>query len=149
MTLPSLFSEFDLHAISPFSPGEAAAEKPQNKQIQEEDRELRGKDTAASRSPFPKNQEEPQGTPRYTYTFPAGLRKDSLRIRKLIALVLSILSPKLSLPPSLQPGYFLPLVGGPIFFFLSSTLTPASPLIFSFFSSFPGLNLFALRKTPE
>lgn len=117
MTLPSLFSEFDLHAISPFSPGEAAAEKPQNKQIQEEDRELRGKDTAASRSPFPKNQEEPQGTPRYTYTFPAGLRKDSLRIRKLIALVLSILSPKLSLPPSLQPGYFLPLVGGPIFFF--------------------------------
>lgn len=32
MTLPSLFSEFDLHAISPFFPGEAATGKPQNKQ---------------------------------------------------------------------------------------------------------------------
>lgn len=37
MTLPSLFSEFDLHAISPFFPGEAATGKPQNKQIEEED----------------------------------------------------------------------------------------------------------------
>lgn len=37
MTLTSLFSEFDLHAISPFFPGEAATGKPQNKQIEEED----------------------------------------------------------------------------------------------------------------
>lgn len=84
MTLPSLFSESDLHAISQFFPGEAATGKPQNKQKRKTERAERSRTDArplpTSRSPFPRNREEEGELPATPKPyFPNKLRKAYLR----------------------------------------------------------------------